>query len=533
MPDEEIFAVQERAVGGLLALPGVTGVGVGGRVRAGRATGELVLKVYVERKRPVAELNPDEVLPTEIEGYGVDVGEAGYAVDFGNPPPAPPVPGARLMGPTDWDTEKKRPLTGGRQCQGDVQGAGLGTLGGMLVDPNENVPNKDRTKVYALTNLHVLQDRDENTGALKHDAVEGTTRVGQSENFDSSTKCCSHLFGTHVKGFRDAVADCAAIKVDGGQTWRAEIEQIGPVRGIAVPLTAADAQSHTYQLRKRGAVTLLTGGVVDSINTHVLSKDGTPAGITRTNVIVMTPNPNRDVRQGQTLFAADHGDSGSLVVNDKSEVVGLLFGGTAALDAQGHALPIINAHLLPINDILSKITGAGVPVTVATTQVNGEEYTVPGGQPVAAPAPPRELMPSGYSGLVSYEEVIGRVGRDLEASVAGRVLVELWLAHHDEMLELVDRNRRVMIAWHRGGGPAIMQILLRMAADPEQLMPATINGEPPLARIERITTVLHAHASPPLRDALDRARAVLPDPALLTYEQFLAALAARAAPART
>ena len=57
--------------------------------------------------------------------------------------------------------------------------------------------------------------------------------------------------------------------------------------------------------------------------------------------------------------------------------------------------------------------------------------------------------------------------------------------------------------------------------------PATINGEPPLARITRIHAVLRANASPELRDALDAALASLPDPATRSYDQLLAALAAR------
>jgi hypothetical protein len=519
MPDD-LLAVKERAVERLLALPGVTGVGLGGRVRGGRPVDEPVLKVFVERKRPVAELAPDEVLPAEIEGYGVDVSEAGYAVDFVDP--APPVPGSPLVGPTDDDTGKYRPLRGGTQFQADVNGSGTGTLGCLLVDPTENVPNTSRTKVYTLTNLHVLRHTDEKTGGLLDAPVEGSTRCGQPTKYDSVTKCCSDQFGTYVKGARDAVRDAAIAKLDPGQVWRAEVEGIGPVDSIAVPPTPQDAQSHTYQLRKRGATTRLTGGTVEAVNSSVQTKDG----LLRTNVIVMTPNPNPDVRPGKQVFAADHGDSGSLVVNATRQAVGLLFGGTASEDANHNPIPIVKAHVTPLADVLNAF-GAAFPVTVATSQANGEDCTVPGGQPVAMPEPPRELLPSGFAGPVAYGTVMTRVRADLEGSAAGRRLAALWLTHHEELLDLVDHRRRVTVAWHRGGGPALFQTLLRMAANPRIAMPATINGVSPMTRADRILTVLHANASPALRDALDLARASLPDPALLTYDQFLGALSAR------
>ena len=56
---------------------------------------------------------------------------------------------------------------------------------------------------------------------------------------------------------------------------------------------------------------------------------------------------------------------------------------------------------------------------------------------------------------------------------------------------------------------------------------ASINGESPLTRLTRIHAVLRANASPELRQALDLALASLPDPATRSYDQLLAALAAR------
>jgi hypothetical protein len=66
-----------------------------------------------------------------------------------------------------------------------------------------------------------------------------------------------------------------------------------------------------------------------------------------------------------------------------------------------------------------------------------------------------------------------------------------------------------------------------MAADPALAMPATVNGVPPMDCLANIHAVFHANASPELRRALDRALSALPDPADLTYDQLLAAIATR------
>lgn len=123
--------------------------------------------------------------------------------------------------------------------------------------------------------------------------------------------------------------------------------------------------------------------------------------------------------------------------------------------------------------------------------------------------------------------VMARVGSDLGTSTAGIALRTLWFEHSAELVELVTTRRRVTLGWHRDGGPALVQSLYRMAADPTATMPLTINGEPPMARITRIHAVLRANASPGLRQALDQALGALPDPATRSYDQLLAALAAR------
>jgi len=55
----------------LLAYPNVNGVGIGEKA------GHAVIKVMVVRKLPENALQPDQVLPKELEGYPLDVEEIG------------------------------------------------------------------------------------------------------------------------------------------------------------------------------------------------------------------------------------------------------------------------------------------------------------------------------------------------------------------------------------------------------------------------------------------------------------------------
>src|SRR5262245_34037209 len=57
MPDLDAMIRAKSAVEPqLLSQPGVTGVGVGLREKGGKLTEEVVIRVYVERKRPLGEV---------------------------------------------------------------------------------------------------------------------------------------------------------------------------------------------------------------------------------------------------------------------------------------------------------------------------------------------------------------------------------------------------------------------------------------------------------------------------------------------
>jgi hypothetical protein len=506
MSEEELVALKQRAAALLMTRPDVTAVGLGGRERDGRLTGEIVLKVFVERKRPLAGLSPGETLPPRFEGMGVDVGELPLSEATLTTTPvlddSLDVPGSPFRPDSAMDDEKRRTLTGGIRVQSGLPGGGFGTMGCLLEHTT------DPGKVYALTNFHVLSKVADGTAT----PVKDSTRLGHPHATNSPLKCCSNMFGTFAGGGSDAVRDAALIQLDPATKWLPEILGIGPLSGSR-PASIAEIAAGTLRVRKRGAHTRLTGGVLNVAHMTI-----TIEGSTRNNVMVATPNPNRLLDTGEDVFFSQGGDSGSVLVDDDAAVVALHYAG---LKLPG------NVHIgfeLPIEDILASfLSNEQLPLRVATASTNGEVRVVPGTRPLDAP---RELMPSPGGTLPPVEKILARVGADLDQSPVGRRLIDLWLDHHDELLKLVDERRRVTIAWHRGGGPVLMHALLHAAVDPTVTLPRAINGESTARRLDRIFTAFHAAASPELRRALDRTRETLPDPAGLTYPQLLTALAA-------
>jgi hypothetical protein len=67
----DIEAVLRKHEDALLAYPNVNAVGIG------EDAGHPVIKVMVVRKVPEASLQPDQILPRELEGYALDVEEIG------------------------------------------------------------------------------------------------------------------------------------------------------------------------------------------------------------------------------------------------------------------------------------------------------------------------------------------------------------------------------------------------------------------------------------------------------------------------
>jgi hypothetical protein len=299
-----IRPVKERVEDELLQRQGVVGVDINEKVVGGRPTGELSVVVYVEEKKPKADLAEDELIPEEIDGIPTDVKEEKIELQ------------GAFQAVTDIlpqiDATRYRPLRGGISmgpCRAiyleppAVPAPGnyvtTGTLGAIV---------RDRTSGarMAMTNFHVA-------------CVDDTWSVGdtmaQPSRVDSGS-CPADQFGSLQRAVLSENVDGAVVTLDAGEASECSIEAIGDVRGTV-------AATVGLAVRKRGRTTELTQGTVDSVDATVSIDYGDGLGIqTLRRQVRIVPDTAQNPR------FSDRGDSGSVIVSQANRVVGLLFAGS-------------------------------------------------------------------------------------------------------------------------------------------------------------------------------------------------------------
>ena len=74
---ERLRAVKALFEADLMCKANVVGVGIGLRQRRGKLTNEPAIVVSVTHKVPRSQLDPDDVIPHELEGILVDIQAVG------------------------------------------------------------------------------------------------------------------------------------------------------------------------------------------------------------------------------------------------------------------------------------------------------------------------------------------------------------------------------------------------------------------------------------------------------------------------
>jgi hypothetical protein len=512
---ETIARIKRDATARLLAIPGVVAVGIGPKIVGGQATGEPAIRVFVRRKLPTDQVPPEELIPPTIDGVTTDVTVGGDPIPLADPAPVDR-PGVINPLKIGFDDTTYRPVVGGGQLT-TVDSGHHGTIGCLLWEP------ADHNAGYGLTNMHVVHPPDITT------VTKNVTKVGQPAGDDSSSKCCNDVIGVFAGGGIGAERDEALVKLSPGMKWKAQITELGLVAGKHTLIQGDVTGATPYKVTKRGMRTKVTGGTISALSATTTETD---------NLIIIAPNANPAAGSGDVTFFVFEGDSGSALVNDTNEVVGLVW----ARDDAG------NGFAYHIDHVLTRLRDTdGVTVEVAFTTDPDEVHTVPGGTFAAVPQevaervaadPAERLAFTGTDGRVPVGQpwfsdippaaaTVSRVLDDLAASEPGRLLLDLWQAHREEVMRLIDHDRRVKLAWHRGGGAALMQLLLRLPADPDRTLPETLYGEPLMDSVDRVRVALARGGSQHLRADLERARAVLPDLGGRSYAQLVAALGAK------
>lgn len=302
MEDVKAFvAAKESVEEALLKQPGVTGVGVGYKYVGGKRTDQVAVQVFVKEKKKTVPKG--ERIPQRIAGQLTDVIQRTFR---------PHTASAKVLELRPMaDTGTYNPVKGGisigpcRVIGGFVY---TGTLGAIVRDNVTNDP-------LLLSNFHVM-------------AVDSGWNVGdtmaQPSRVDTGS-CPGSVVGTLLRAQLTSSVD-AAVSTLQGRGHSCEIVGIGTVTGQA-------SAALNVAVRKRGRTTGLSYGTVDSVSLSVSIDYGDGIG-TRilTNQIGIDPDTTRNA-----LFG-DHGDSGSVVVDDSRRVLGLYFAGSD--DGYGVANPI-------------------------------------------------------------------------------------------------------------------------------------------------------------------------------------------------
>ncbi len=379
---------KEVALQRLLAIPGVHTVGIGYKRRGGEATGELAVVVFVDKKLARADIDPDWMVPREIQFFmestgqqevvPTDVVERARAVEY------PHIPDGTLA-------TRARPAAGGRSIS--LAGVPGGTLGGWVWDNlNDNI--------VLLTNNHVLG------------SVAGADVVQPWK----STAAADHLADVVRTGTLDATIAAPVNSAD----VLLEVEGLGPAVYEVATATL------NMEVEKSGATTEHTIGTVAYV--------GLTGHYGSANDFEVHPtNPPNEF--------ANHGDSGSLIVERTNpsgaswkRVIGLLWGG---VPSEG------NAYAHQIQDVFANLnlTTLCGPLLEAFL----DSLFAPSFEGVPAPVTPIQLP--GPIARPLHRGMARDIEKRLRATRAGSELVAAVHEHRVGLVQLVvDRETRRALA---------------------------------------------------------------------------------------
>ncbi len=337
------------------------------------------------------------------------------------------------------------------------------------------------------------------------------SRVGQPTSTMCAGSCTDDAIGTVIA--TSVELDTALIQLDAGLVYRADIPEIDLVNGSNQTGSVKDThditiESKGYPLKKRGYKTGITRGTL-----LALDQEG----------IALSPDPfdkppqwfifQREYQHAFTIkgtngvsFAAG-GDSGSAVLNEADQVVGVLFGGDT-----DHAIAT------PILPVLAQFK-----LTLETAAQPGIDKTVPATQHAISSNAARAASDRAQPQL-SFFENLRHVRSELRSTGQGRRWSDLVERHFQDMNALINGNQRVATVWRRNGGPTILSDLLLALQLPDKRIPCQIDGELLEDRLRKIEEAVTRYGATELSSDLKKFNAMLSRMAGLNYKQILEAL---------
>jgi hypothetical protein len=186
----------------------------------------------------------------------------------------------------------------------------------------------------------------------------------------------------------------------------------------------------------------------------------------------------------------DHGDSGAVVLNEHSEVIGLYWGSDDGPNPDNGLFYGYANHIQAVIDELQK---RNIYLSINTTSL---------------PEPGVETA-SGHAVQVSNTHnfyVTGETSIDFYAALGNvaPALLALLNRHEREIIELIHHHRPVTVTWQRNKGPAYIVHLINSLREPGYSIPAQIDGVALEKMLSVMSDVLQKHGSKALQQDLER-----------------------------
>jgi hypothetical protein len=281
----------------------VVGVGIGFKMKHGKATNVAAIHFYVEKKVPKSAVPKADLLPSKIDGVATDVIETGRI--FAQQ--APPVAQTRL-----------RPAKGGASIGFRASGFVMaGTLGCLVTDG---------AKRFILSNNHVIAN--ENALPLKSPIFQPGLLDNGVPPGDRIARL-SRFIRIRKVPFNNRVDAAIAVLDTPTVASPLILPKVGKL-GSTAPVAAAVGM----KVHKHGRTTGYTRGeVIDVAGDFNIAYDFGTARFVDQIVIV-----------GDVGSFSNSGDSGSLIVErSKNQATGLLFAGSTSHTIANHISDVLAA----------------------------------------------------------------------------------------------------------------------------------------------------------------------------------------------
>ncbi|HEX9893177.1 MAG TPA: hypothetical protein VGA78_04605, partial [Gemmatimonadales bacterium] len=126
-----------------------------------------------------------------------------------------------------------------------------------------------------------------------------------------------------------------------------------------------------------------------------------------------------------------------------------------------------------------------------------------------------------FAGVESPIRAERELERDLDRSERGRVFLQAWLRHSDELNAIVQNQRRVATVWQRHNGSALLRLVAQAPYEPTRPLPTELDGLPVREGLVCFLDQVERYASDNLKRDLSAHRGLLLSLPGRTYNDVL------------